>query len=318
MPLHGWMLALCLWHSALGPLGAAAPAGAVAAQTPPPLRPVTEPSGGGGATPAKGRRAGSAWPFWAATEDKTPSFLSLPFSLPFDLWRSGARSPENVGGTEGSSGTSPSQSGLADIKGPPSAPTTGLSRGEPFAPTRTGMVAPLTTSDPPTPTATADGKAARIRHPPWVVVSAGGKDTLSPTPTRQAGTAALITATHSGPTSTLAPSTVYGGRGEPMRWGDRSSTSTALVTATPRPTPALERTKAAGPQLEIDAGLSESGARAAGERAEVEGAVGDAGGDAGGDFETVAWRPIRTEPPVSAKPPAGKRCRLPPSCHCTS
>ncbi|XP_061085084.1 proline-rich transmembrane protein 4 [Conger conger] len=283
MPMHGWMLALCLWCSALGSLTAAPSAAARTASR------LTEPGGG---KPGKGRRAGSVWPFWAAPpEDRTPSFLSLPFSVPFDLW--------SGGGAEGPSGTReapPNGSGAADSEGP----ATASSREEPLAPTRTGTVTAETTSDPPAPTATdpAPGSAGSRRpHAPGLHVSVSGADAQTP-PTA----AVAVTATHSSHASSPAPRTE-----EEQEGGETHSSSPDPITAeATEPTSAGDRMTAAGPGpgsgpgSGADAGVSGSGTRAAEGRTEAEATA----GDGAGDFEDVAWRPTPTEPSLSAAPPA--------------
>ncbi|XP_064175696.1 proline-rich transmembrane protein 4-like [Anguilla rostrata] len=283
MARQGWVLTLCLWHSVLSGLCGALLTGVVTA-TPP-----TATGPGDGARLTEGRRAGSSWPFW-----------------PLDLWSSGARSRGNAEGE--TADTASNQSGLAEKLGAPLDPEIGLTWKESFTPTRTGMVARLTTSDPPTPTATAtpNGEAAGKRHPhaPWVTVSASGEDALPPTPARPTETPAVVTATRDGYPPSPASGTERGETGGPARADDGSSPASPAPVATPAagPASAVERAaeEAAGAEPNTDAGSPESGTRTAGQETE-EGAT---AGRGWGDFEDVAW-PTQTTPPVSAPQPAG-------------
>ncbi|KAJ8245499.1 hypothetical protein GJAV_G00271380 [Gymnothorax javanicus] len=294
MPRHGWMLLLCLWNSVLGIISAISPAGGAVTQNSPAPWPTTDP--GDEEEFTKKGQASSVWPFRATVEDKTPSFLSQPFSLPFDLWSAGTRSHENTGSPEGSrerSDVSSKRSNVAESEGDPTASST---QQESVTPPRMGLVAPLTTSDPVTSTAMLNEKIMGNRHSGWLVVNASSKDASSRMSSLQPdGLAATATAG-----SSYTPASGTEERGDSAKPSKGSSTP---ITPTVKPTSATVNWRnTVGTEPRIDAVFPESRTRDTGEKAEA----GMAASDSWGDFENVAWRPAGTVASVSSKLPAGR------------
>ncbi|KAG7454306.1 hypothetical protein MATL_G00258220 [Megalops atlanticus] len=307
MPPHGWILALCLCHSLLGTLCAVSPDEDGTTRTSPKPQLSTEPGdlGLGSPWPTSGRRASSFWSFWApvdlTTEAKTPSLLSLPFSLPFDLWSPSTRVPEesvpahtslgvtlalpsNDTVTEGSKGTSPN-------------PATGPTWAESSATPRTGTVTLHEETDPPTPALPNSSYRPAPSLTTWLSVSPSSEKTLMPARQTEASTALPDRST-----SALALGAGTTEPGEPARPHNQPSATPAPVTEAAKPTFA----ETAGTEAKIDAGLFGEGTRAVEEHVEGGGAT---RGDRGA-FEDAVQAPTRAVS-LSAEPSGGKwRCAL--------
>ncbi|KAJ8393993.1 hypothetical protein AAFF_G00055260 [Aldrovandia affinis] len=329
MPLRGWMLVLCLWYSLLSAVCAASLAEGGIMQDPSPPRPPS------GKSP-RGRQAGSVWPFWTAAESKAPSFLSLPFSLPFDLWGLSTMRPQGNGrGAEGPAemvDLSSSDSSLPESEVLLPDPVTDSTQGEYVTPLWTGTVALVADSDLPSPTATPDGKVLRSPRPHVPRLTTNSKDALARTPTRplahmptlQTERPAECTTSHNSNKPALALGNGHGERREPTRFHDGSSTSSALVTVVAKPTSAIDQATegTAGTKPKIDTGLFDDGMRAEEEKTEAKLPAGD-----GGAFEDVMQQPtgmaasVSTQtpgdpPPNKDWPPDGMDNELPPLPDC--
>ncbi|KAI1905475.1 hypothetical protein AGOR_G00016580 [Albula goreensis] len=308
MPLRGWMLVLCLLHSLLGMLCASSPAeGDATRMTSPPRPTTTVPT-----RASRGRQTGSVWPFWSVAEAETPSFLSLPFSLPFDLWSSSTRS--QVQDSTGKPSESPSKTlalsnpkklGLAGSEGPGSNLATISTWEDPTVSSRTGTADSLTDSNPLTPTTMPDSGILGNQHP---VASPSSIDALTQTPT-QTEKPAVFTDTLNSSAPALTSGTGYQGR-EPTHSDDSASEPAGPVTAAAKPTFTIDRAgkKAAGTELKIDAGIFEDGMRALEDKMEVR----TTAGDGRGAFEGTAQEPTRAADSVSTESPGG---RLPGNDH---
>ncbi|KAG9335225.1 hypothetical protein JZ751_005580 [Albula glossodonta] len=261
---------------------------------------------------SRGRQTGSVWPFWSVAEAETPSFLSLPFSLPFDLWSSSTRS--QVQDSTGKPSESPSKTlalsnpknlGLAGSEGPGSNLATISTWEDPTVSSRTGTADTLTDSNPLTPATMPDSGILGNRHP---VASPSSIDALTQAPT-QTEKPAVFTDTLNSSVPALTSGAGYQGR-EPTRSDDSASEPAAPVTAAAKPTFTIDRAgkKAAGTELKIDAGLFEDGMRALEDKMEVRTTT----GDGRGAFEGTAQEPTRAADSVSTESPGG---RLPGNDH---
>ncbi|XP_029104695.1 proline-rich transmembrane protein 4 [Scleropages formosus] len=126
MLFPSWTLALCLWHSILGSLQAMSLAGIQGRRSLSQPQPIAEPGNYRYADSFGSLKDSFFWPFWTPEggtgEARTPSFLSLPFALPFDLWSSSPKTEEEAKSTQWSlkvsspATTTDSDPGLEDRK----------------------------------------------------------------------------------------------------------------------------------------------------------------------------------------------------------